>query len=45
MTELAPAPHQELEKLDERKWDLLDELQAIELAKAALLRKIRGGEG
>jgi hypothetical protein len=41
MTELLPIFQQELKTLDERKWDLLDELQSIELAKAALLRKIR----
>lgn len=32
----------DLEMLDEKRWDLLDELAAIELSKAALLQRIRG---
>jgi len=42
VTELLPSQRLELDALDERKWDLLNELQVIELAKSALLAKIKG---
>ena len=47
MSELSPeaeAYQATLEHLDNRKWDLMDELAAIELAKAAILNRIRGFE-
>lgn len=44
MTEMLPSPRQAIEALDDRKWDLLQELAALEMAKAALLAKIREGD-
>lgn len=42
--ETVPTPRQELEALKERKWDLMEELAAIELALAGLRNKIKEEE-